>query len=168
VEAFEFIFSTQNTQIFNKLPNKSVVDNGVCNKVRMLRITCCERTETFVEGWSQIATIMYLTYSKLVIEVCIVDDVQLPSQCLRNHNPIELFVEQSRWYHGFSPRLWVYEISYKVTQVFLMLRLPCAKSGVGLSETNFLVCFSRMDGPSWPCISWSGNQDSGSHAHTLF
>ena len=35
-----------------------------------------------------------------------------------------------------------------VTLVFLMLKLPYTKSGVELLKTGFLVCATRMDGPS--------------------
>ena len=36
----------------------------------------------------------------------------------------------------------------RVTQVFIMLKLPYTKSNVGLLKINFLGCPSTMGGPS--------------------
>jgi hypothetical protein len=65
-----------------------------------------------------------------------------------HHEALELFVKYSGWDHGFSPKPWVYESEHKLTHVFSMLKFPCTKSGVGLWKTSFLVCPTRMGGPS--------------------
>ena len=50
---------------------------------------------------------------------------------------IFFFAKQSKWNHGNRPKSWVNENQDKITQVFLMLKLPYTKSGAGLLKTDF-------------------------------
>ena len=53
-----------------------------------------------------------------------------------------------KWHHFFSPMPRVCEYQHKVTQVFLMFKLPYTKNGVSWSKTNFIGCPIRMGGSS--------------------
>ena len=57
---------------------------------------------------------------------------------------LELFVKYTRWNHGLSPKPWVHENQHKVTQVFLLVKLPYTKSGVELLN-NWLSSLSYQD-----------------------
>ena len=48
----------------------------------------------------------------------------------------------------FFPNLEYMRINTKLTQVFLMLKLPYTKIGLKLLKKNFLACSTRMGGPS--------------------
>ena len=48
---------------------------------------------------------------------------------------------------GLVPNLEFMKINTKVTEVFLMLKLPYTNSGVKLFQYNFLACITRMGGP---------------------
>jgi hypothetical protein len=52
----------------------------------------------------------------------------------------------SIWNHGFSLKPQVYENQHKITQIFLILRLPYIQNGDGLLNIDCLVCLTRMGG----------------------